>query len=144
MEDVMTTRDKRILNWKTWLAAVVASICIVVGWGTATAPSAEAWAIGRAGIYNMGNVGIGVVYNWSYPNRYDAVLPVGRSTSGMYGWAYAVGFYTGPGWCTNYYVSGEGGNDSTGLLYYYRWSVRGPTFASKPWADDGAVYSYRC
>ena len=104
-----------------------------------------AWAIGRAGIYNMGpTAAIGVVHNWSNPNRYDAILPVGRSTSGMYGWLYAVGFYTGPGWCTNYYTSAAGGNDSTGLVYVYRWTVRGPTFASKVWADDGAVYSYPC
>jgi hypothetical protein len=132
----MTTHEKRILNWKTWLAAVVASTCIMVGYGTVTAQPAHAWVIGRWGIYNMGQTGIGVVHtNRSGP--YDAVLPVGRSTSGLYGWAYATGFYTGYGWCTNYYTAGW---DS----YLYRWTVRGPTYVWKTWAEDGAVYSYRC
>jgi hypothetical protein len=131
----MTTHDKRILNWKTWLAAVAASICIVVGYGSATAQPAEAWVIGHPGLYNMGQVGIGVVHYWP---GYDAVLPVGRSTYGLYGWDEAKGFWTGAGYCTNYYYSGPG------YEYYYRWTVRGPAEASIPWHQDGAVYSYLC
>lgn len=130
------TRNRHHYGWKIAVAVV---LCMF-GMGL-TAQPANAWAVGRAGIYNMGTVGIGVVHDWP---DYDAILPPGYSTSGLYGWFIAKGFYVGAGWCTNYYVSAAGGNDSTGLVYVYKWTVRGPTYASKVWADDGAVYSYRC
>lgn len=122
--------NRRRLHWRIQ-AAIIAFLMIP------TVMANSGWVIGRAGIYNMGGANIGVVKYWTSPNTYQQVLPVGRSTSGMYGWLYAVGFYTGPGWCTNYYTS-------NGSDYVYRWTVRGPTFASKVWADDGAVYSYPC
>jgi hypothetical protein len=121
------------LTWRIWAATVVSSILIVVGLGTVTAAPAEAWVIGHPGLYNMGTVGTGVS-RWP---GYDAILPVGRSTYGYLGWSEAKGFYTGAGWCTNYYFS-------NGYDYIYRWTVRGPVESSIPWLQDGGIYSYLC
>lgn len=130
----MPTRDRYRTMWRIWAATVAVAIGLVFGLGTANAPPASAWVIGHAGIYNMGTVQIGVVYRWP---GYDAILPVGRSTYGYLGWSEAKGFYTGVGWCTNYYFS-------NGYDYIYRWSVRGPVESSIPHLQDGAVYSYKC
>jgi hypothetical protein len=100
------------------ISTAVGARAATVDAALAAARPAAVAATTRNFIWNVSDIGIGVIHvrDGSYQHgTYDSILPSGAFTDQYLGWPGTGGWYTGPGYCTQQWRAEDGVNFSPQL-----------------------------